>query len=64
MLLTRDFKETIRARVERDPKFRKALLRECIESALGGEADTAEAIRDYVDRPDPDGASTRNSQAN
>ena len=28
MPLTRDFKETIRARAERDPKFRKELLRE------------------------------------
>jgi len=28
MALTRDFKETIRARVKRDPGFRKALLRE------------------------------------
>jgi DNA-binding phage protein len=49
MLLTRDFKETIRARVERDPKFRKELLRESLESLLAGDITTAKAIlRDYI----------------
>src|SRR6202162_1930934 len=49
MPLTRDFKETIRARVERDPKFRKELLRECIESMLAGDIATAKTIlRDYI----------------
>jgi len=49
MLLTRDFKETICARVERDPRFRKELLREGIESMLAGDAATAKTIlRDYV----------------
>jgi DNA-binding phage protein len=49
MPLTRDFKETIRARVERDPKFRKELLRESLESLLAGDIATAKAIlRDYV----------------
>lgn len=49
MPLTRDFKETIRARVERDPKFRKELLREGIESMLGGDIATAKTIlRDYI----------------
>ncbi len=37
MALTRDFKETIRARVRRDPGFRKALLREGIENFLSGQ---------------------------
>jgi DNA-binding phage protein len=47
--LTRDFKETIRARVERDPKFRKELLRESLESLLAGDIATAKAIlRDYI----------------
>jgi hypothetical protein len=41
MALTRDFKETIRARVERDPKFRKELLREGIECMLTGDVATA-----------------------
>ncbi len=49
MPLTRDFKETIRARVERDPRFRKALLRESLESLLAGDTATAKAIlRDYI----------------
>jgi hypothetical protein len=42
-------KETIRARVERDPRFRKELLREGIESLLPGDIDTAKTIlRDYI----------------
>ena len=49
MPLTRDFKETIRARVERDPKFRKELLREGVEAMLAGEVATAKIIlRDYI----------------
>src|ERR1700690_3255456 len=49
MALTRDFKETIRARVARDPKFRKELLREGIEAMLIGDIATAKTIlRDYI----------------
>ncbi len=49
MALTRDFKETIRARVVRDPKFRKELLREGIECMLTGDIATAKTIlRDYI----------------
>jgi DNA-binding phage protein len=49
MPLTREFKETIRARVERDPKFRKELLREGVESMLTGDIATAKTIlRDYI----------------
>ena len=49
MALTRDFKDTIRARVARDPKFRKELLREGIECMLAGDIATAKAIlRDYI----------------
>ncbi len=49
MPLTRDFKETIRARVERDPNFRKELLREGIECMLTGDVATAKTIlRDYI----------------
>jgi DNA-binding phage protein len=49
MALTRDFKETIRARVARDPKFRKELLREGIECMLTGDIATAKTIlRDYI----------------
>ena len=49
MPLTRDFKETIRARVERDPKFRRALLREGVEAMLAGDIATAKTVlRDYI----------------
>jgi len=49
MPLTRDFKETIRARAVRDPKFRKELLREGLESMLSGDIATAKTIlRDYI----------------
>jgi hypothetical protein len=47
--LTRDFKEAIRARAERDPKFRRELLREGIESMLAGDIAAAKTIlRDYI----------------
>jgi DNA-binding phage protein len=49
MALTRDFKETIRARAARDPRFRKELLREGAESLLSGDLATAKTIlRDYI----------------
>lgn len=49
MALTKDFKETVRARVQRDPKFRKELLREGVECLLSGDIKTAKTIlRDYV----------------
>jgi len=49
MALTRDFKETIKARVERDPAFRKELLIEGIECLISGDVDTGKAVlRDYI----------------
>jgi DNA-binding phage protein len=49
MALTRDFKETIRARVKRDPGFRRALLREGIENFLAGDVETGKIIlRDFI----------------
>ena len=49
MALTRDFKETIKSRIERDPDFREELLKEGIESLLVGDMDTGKAIlRDYI----------------
>ena len=49
MALTRDFKETIQARVERDPAFREALLKEGVECLLSGDVDTGKAVlRDYI----------------
>jgi DNA-binding phage protein len=49
MALSRDFKQTIRDRVQRDPKFRKELLREGLEAMLSGEIELAKTIlRDYI----------------
>ena len=49
MVLTRDFKETIRERVEREPAFREALLTEGVECMLAGDVDTGRAVlRDYI----------------
>jgi hypothetical protein len=49
MPLTRDFKETIQARIESDPAFRDELLREGVECLLAGEMETGKAIlRDYI----------------
>jgi DNA-binding phage protein len=49
MPLTRDFKITIQARVKRDPAFRRALLREAIESLLAGDVETGKIVlRDFV----------------
>jgi DNA-binding phage protein len=49
MALTRDFKETIKARVDRDPKFRAALLQEAVAQMLSGDMETGKAVmRDYI----------------
>ena len=49
MALTRDFKKTVVARVERDPAFAKALLDEAATMFLSGEPETARLIlRDLV----------------
>lgn len=49
MPLTRKFKETTQARVKRDAAFRKALLRESVESFLTGDIETGKAVlRDYI----------------
>lgn len=49
MALTRDFKQTIGARIRRDPEFAKALLDEAATLFLNGEADAARLVlRDLV----------------
>lgn len=49
MALTRDFKETVNARIQRDPEFVIALLDEAISLFLNGEPETARLIlRDIV----------------
>lgn len=49
MALTRDFKQTVLARVQADPEFRAALLKEGIDALLAGDVETGKAIlRDYI----------------
>ncbi|MBI4006502.1 MAG: transcriptional regulator [Gammaproteobacteria bacterium] len=49
MVLTRDFKETIAIRVQKDTRFRRALLVEAIGTLLDGDLDTGKALlRDYI----------------
>lgn len=49
MPLTRDFKETIKARADRDPAFRRALVEEASDCLLNNDFETAKAlIRDYI----------------
>ena len=49
MPLTRDFKETVKARAEQDGAFRRALLTEALDCFLAGDTDTGKAIlRDYI----------------
>jgi DNA-binding phage protein len=49
MVLTRNFKELVKERVERDPKFRAALLKEAVETMLAGDMATGKAVlRDYI----------------
>ena len=49
MALTREFKDTIAARVQRDPGFREALFTEAMNAYLGGDAKAGKAIlRDLV----------------
>lgn len=49
MALTKDFKDTIQARAQLDPGFRKALLQERFECQLAGDIDTGKAVLcDYI----------------
>ncbi|HBK66313.1 MAG TPA: transcriptional regulator, partial [Cyanobacteria bacterium UBA9226] len=47
MALTRDFKETINARVQRDHEFAVALLNEAASLFLNGEPETARLIQRF-----------------
>jgi hypothetical protein len=47
--LTRDFRETVQARVRSDKDFRRGLLSDAIESLLAGaEALGREILRDFI----------------
>jgi DNA-binding phage protein len=49
MALTRDFRDTIRDRAQREPEFRRGLLREGLELICNGDFATGRAIlRNYI----------------
>jgi len=49
MAFTRDFRKTVRARIERDLAFREELLKEGVDCLLAGDVDTGKAVlRDFV----------------
>ena len=49
MPLTKDFKETVRARLIKSAGFRKAVLQEAVDGLLAGDVDTGKALlRDFV----------------
>ncbi len=49
MALTKNFKDTIQARAQRDPAFRETLLQKGVECLLAGDVDTGKAVlRDYI----------------
>ena len=51
MALVRSFKDTVKARVERDPAFHEALLTEAIERCLSGEVDIWKALLHDIIEP-------------
>jgi len=49
MALTRNFRKTVRARAQRDPDFRNALIQEAVEKLIDGDVETGLSILgDYV----------------
>lgn len=49
MPLTHSFRDTIRARAERDPAFREALFQEAMQTLLQGDTDYGRtALRTYI----------------
>lgn len=49
MALTRNFRDTVKARAQCDPVFRLALLQEGVACLLAGDMETGKAIlRDYI----------------
>ncbi len=49
MLLSKDFRETVKARAERDPAFRAGLYQEAMQAILDGDLGTAKILlRDFI----------------
>jgi hypothetical protein len=48
--VAQSFKTFVERRLARDPEFRKALLRESVETMLSGDLETGRAVlRDYIE---------------
>jgi DNA-binding phage protein len=49
MVLTRSFKEHIKAKIQSDPEFRQALFQEAVQTLIEGDIDTARSVlRDFI----------------
>lgn len=49
MALTKDFRDTIRERAQRDASFRRALFQEAVELLLAGDVETGQSLmRNYI----------------
>ncbi len=49
MMLTREFKDTVRERAASDPAFRRALLEESVSALLEGDLELGKAVlKDYI----------------
>ena len=49
MALTKDFKDTIKARADREPEFRRALFEGAIQCFIDGDIETGKAVfKDYI----------------
>ena len=49
MVLTRSFKDHVKAKIESDPEFRQALFQEAVQCLISDDVDTARAVlRDFV----------------
>jgi len=49
MVLTRSFKDHIKAKIQSDPEFREALFQEAVQTLIEGDVDTARTVlRDFI----------------
>lgn len=49
MPLTKDFRETVRDRAQRDAAFRRALLKEAVEQLVANDVETGQSlVRNYI----------------
>jgi DNA-binding phage protein len=49
MVLTRNFKDHIKAKIQSDPEFRQALFQEAVQTLIEGDVGTARAVlRDFI----------------